>query len=96
LKREGLPVFYDATDNSNNPNDLECMWLKNVRGPIQEEEENQKDEGWYIPDYHPEQKQLLAIELDKFAKEISEGDSRPGDKELIGILHEYKDSILQI
>lgn len=96
LKREGLPVLYDATDNSNNPNDLECMWLKKVRDTIQEEEENQKDEGWYIPDYHPAQKQLLAIELGKFAKEISEGDSRPGDKELIGILHEYKDSILQI
>jgi hypothetical protein len=70
------------------------MWYKMIREPLIAEEKKRVDEGRYIPDYHPEQQQLLAAELAKFAAEVSKGGSRPGDEQLVEILNEYRDAIL--
>ncbi|KAL3779692.1 hypothetical protein HJC23_010560 [Cyclotella cryptica] len=102
LKREGHPVIYDGVsdDNTSEPNDLECTWLKQVREAINAEDTRRATEGWYTPEYRPEQKQMLATMLETFAEEVAShakgDDGVPrGDDELIGILHEYKDSILR-
>ncbi|KAL3783559.1 hypothetical protein ACHAWO_003265 [Cyclotella atomus] len=96
LKNEGLPVMFKTTTYTHpgKPSDLECMWYKKVRELMIAEEKNRIEEGWYTPDYQPEQRQLLAVELTKFAAQVSEGDSRPGDEQLLAILNEYRDSIL--
>jgi hypothetical protein len=96
LKNEGLPVMFEATTNKSSIklSDLECMWYKMIREPLIAEEKKRVDEGRYIPDYHPEQQQLLAAELAKFAAEVSKGGSRPGDEQLVEILNEYRDAIL--
>ncbi|KAL7520336.1 hypothetical protein ACHAWX_005060 [Stephanocyclus meneghinianus] len=102
LKKEGLPVMYDGVydDDANEPNVLECIWLKHVREPIIVEEKRLANEGWYTPEYQPIQKQMLMTMLESFAEELEShangGDVRkvrPGDEELIGILQEYRDSI---
>lgn len=97
IQGEGFPVAYDGTasDNTNNPNELECMWFKHVKETIQSENKKHIDDGWYVPNYTTDQKQMLASELDKFANEIAASkETRPGDDELVGILHEYRDSIM--
>jgi hypothetical protein len=97
IQGEGFPVAYDGTasDNTNNPNELECMWFKHVKETIHSENKKHIDDGWYVPNYTTDQKQMLASELDKFANEIAASkETRPGDDELVGILHEYRDSIM--
>eukprot|EP00956_Cyclotella_meneghiniana_P034948 scaffold109781_cov92-Cyclotella_meneghiniana.AAC.5 len=95
LAKEGMPVLYDSNskDDSDNPTDLDCMWLQKVKEVMNAEDAKRTEEGWYITEYSLEQKQLLAKELDKFATEISQDNSRHGDTELVDILHEYRDSI---
>ena len=95
LKKEGLPVLYDTPDrsSSNNPTILECLWLKQVDEAIKEEKQKQIE--WYTPNYNPDLARSLAAKLDAFAKEIAEGNPRPGDEVLINILYEYRDSIIK-
>lgn len=96
LQSQGLPVLYEGIDenNSNSPGELECIWHQKIREAMLAEETKLEDEGWYVPDYHEEQRNLIAAELDTFASEIHDGKPRPGDEQLIRILHEYRDSIL--
>ena len=95
LKREGLPVLYEDSNSSSskNPTDLECLWRKEVDEAIKEEVKKQVE--WYTPNYQPDLARFLAAKLEAFAKEISGGNPRPGDEELINILHEYRDSIIE-
>jgi len=88
LTQGGLPVLYDGED------DVGCLWHTHLRAAIAAEEKKRTEEGWYAPEYTPEQRGMIAGELDAFAAEIegqqADGEGgRPGDRELIGILRRY-------
>ncbi|KAL7457909.1 hypothetical protein ACHAWC_010269 [Mediolabrus comicus] len=82
LKEEGFPVQY-AGDS------MACIWYKHIYQAAMSEKKKHLDEGWYIPEYTVQQRELLAAELRKFASEID--GTRPGDEQLKGILIRYSD-----
>lgn len=94
LTQGGLPVLYDGED------DVGCLWHTHLRAAIAADEKKHAEEGWYAPEYTPEQRGMIAGELDAFAAEIEgqaggEGE-RPGDRELVGILQRYAASAREV
>ena len=82
LKEEGFPVQYAGDSTA-------CIWYKHIYQAAMSEKKKHLDEGWYIPEYTVQQRELLAAELRKFASEID--GTRPGDEQLKGILIRYSD-----
>lgn len=91
LERGGFPVLFEGRE-------LECLWYETVYKALLKEKEKCDKDGWYVPDYTNEQREMLADQLETFAKEIEsemnvEGKRRNGDEELVAILREYKEDI---
>mmetsp|Transcript_28316 Transcript_28316/g.59816 ORF Transcript_28316/g.59816 Transcript_28316/m.59816 type:complete len:422 (-) Transcript_28316:53-1318(-) len=90
IKDEGFPVLFNVDDDAT----FECLWYRHIYEGIMAEEKKKIDDGWYEPEYTPEQLEMIASEVEKFAAEIEEmmndeDKKRPGDGHLHQILVGY-------
>jgi len=89
LINEGFPVRYDP-DNEDDFREISCLWHKLIYLPMVEDDKKRSD--WYESEYSKEQLSMMISGLEKFSIEIADK-KRPGDEQLIEILHEYIETI---